>query len=315
MTNPSLRIASGMVLVLSLMTGLLCAAATETDAQKEIPPSDIEIKLETSRPQPIAGTGLGVMADVRNISSKTVYLNQQYLTLVLPPELQGPFTSSYGRWGMFPTEMNGKPGDNWNMWIALKPGDTYRAFWTSLPYNTQNVAAKPSIGKDLRQEISSELHFLFFSPGDYVISVVAKYWSDPGTHPEDYRTTVQSATLHVEAPQFVILFGAAVGGLVAFLILPQARRRVRRSRQHGTSPFFFYAARAGSELLGIGVSILLGSIVTILLSRLSETQLPIRISVTDVWGGMTIGFLATYAGVAYLDKLIPGTRPTDTKTN
>ena len=53
-------------------------------------------------------------------------------------------------------------------------------------------------------------------------------------------------------------------------------------------------------------SILLSVIITILLSRIAETQFFIKVSVSDFWGAIAVGFLANYGGWAMLDKMVPG---------
>jgi hypothetical protein len=59
------------------------------------------------------------------------------------------------------------------------------------------------------------------------------------------------------------------------------------------------------ELAGIAGSVLLSAMVTILLSRISETQFLIKVSITDFWGAVAIGFVANYAGAKILDRFLP----------
>jgi hypothetical protein len=44
--------------------------------------------------------------------------------------------------------------------------------------------------------------------------------------------------------------------------------------------------------------------ITILLSRISETQFLIKVTVNDFWGAVAIGFVANYMGAKALNKLI-----------
>jgi hypothetical protein len=58
------------------------------------------------------------------------------------------------------------------------------------------------------------------------------------------------------------------------------------------------------EAFGVLGAILLSAIVVILLSRISESQFLIRITVADFWGAVAMGFIANYAGAELLKKII-----------
>jgi len=269
----------------------------------------LDIKLEPSRPQPAAGTGLGITAELRNTSPDSIlYLRESNVTLTLPPELEGPFEQSQGWYALFPTEPH-PPNQDTDAEIALHPGDVYQVIWTRNPsHQSQNDQARQGfLGfiSSLSSEVATELRFVLFAPGDYKINVNVKYWTDPNYTCGAYRTWFQSAVLHVAAPQFVILFGAVFGGLIAYYIVPRARRSivlaiVRMNKRPG-----MVLARLSKELVGATGSVLISTIATILLSRLSETQFLIRITVNDVWGAMAVGFVANFAGLSWLNKLIP----------
>jgi hypothetical protein len=135
-------------------------------------------------------------------------------------------------------------------------------------------------------------------PADYKITVTAKYWLVPSRPFDNYRTSTQSAIVHVSAPQSVILFGSIIGGVLAYFLFPQARSRLINS----TIITKHYILK---ELFGIGLAMLLSATVTILLSRIAETQFLIRVSVNDFWGAIAIGFVATYIGTQIFGKLLP----------
>src|SRR5260370_12611231 len=76
------------------------------------------------------------------------------------------------------------------------------------------------------------LRYITFSPGDYMIKVVASYWADEQSaknHASLGRHT-QTAEIRigVAAPQHVILFGAILGGLIAYFLLPALRLKAGR---------------------------------------------------------------------------------------
>jgi hypothetical protein len=312
------------------------AAATKLE-----PASLIGLTIETSRPRISAGGSLGVIAEITNRSDKTVYLQELYLTLKVPPELEGPWAGPQAWYAYFPTfDHRQVPGGSAAITLALKPGDSYKAVWYRTPDAEARerhleaarakraeedkkkldagAQAKPTTGVvDDRDErlvqyvfrtIVTELNFLFFVPGDYTLTVVGLYWTDPGFPLDQYRTISQSVTLPVTAPQSVILLGAAVGGIIAYFILPQARRRWIASRSRNAAVSRSLRARARrwwQEVGGVVGAAVLSMIVTILLARISETQFLIRVTVSDVWGAIAIGFVANYVGAGLLAKLIP----------
>ena len=265
----------------------------------------IDITIETSRSQPTAGDGLGVSGDIKNVSDSVIHIEGKEIDLVLPPELEGPGKPSLGTWALLPTEF-GPANDPWKTGIDLSPGDSYKVFWTQgVKYSVDQD--HQSYIKKIFDVIAAEMTFIFFPPGDYKIAVVCKYQPVVDSKPGPYRTIAQTAIIHVAAPQFVILFGAAIGGLLAYFILPQARARlVKQAAVANDTWYSRFAKRAVKELAGIAGALLLSAMITILLSRISETQFLIKVTITDVWGAIAIGFIANYFGAKALDKILHG---------
>ena len=57
--------------------------------------------------------------------------------------------------------------------------------------------------------------------------------------------------------------------------------------------------------LAFAASGLLSAIITILLARIAETQFIIKVSVSDLWGAIAVGFLINYGGWTLLERLMP----------
>jgi len=266
----------------------------------------IDITIETSRSQPTAGDGLGVTAEIRNVSDSVIHLESKEIDLVIPPELEGPGKAMSRWYAEFPTETYPTTGDIWAAGVDLKPGDSYKVYWTQgIKYTAGDQ--EWYIGK-IYNVIVSEMNFIFFPPGDYKIAIVCKYRPinsselDPKT--AAYRTTSQAAIIHVAAPQFVILFGAALGGLLAYFLLPQGRKKLVQTSSEEESLVGRIVTRIIKEVAGIAGAVLLSTMITILLSRISETQFLIKVTITDVWGAIAIGFIANYLGAKALDKIL-----------
>ena len=49
---------------------------------------------------------------------------------------------------------------------------------------------------------------------------------------------------------------------------------------------------------------LVSAVVTVVLSRISDTQFPIKVSVADFWGALTVGFIAYFTGNNLIDRIV-----------
>jgi hypothetical protein len=240
-------------------------------------PPAIDIKVETFRKQLVPGDAVGVVADITNNSGAPVYMRQQDVQLAFALLLA---RSGFALDGSFPTEYMER-----NPLLCLKPGETYRVFWVETP----------------TFDFWQWLQYLRFVPGAYPITVEAKYWDKAKFDSDDYHTAVAEKTVDFAAPESIILFGAVLGGFIfALLSWVRAEEGNPSPSRLDNAPAF---VRIGLSLLG---SALLSVIITILLSRIQETQFFIKVSVSDLWGAIAIGFLGNYGGFALLDKMIPG---------
>src|SRR4030095_390226 len=196
-------------------------AQVPTAPVPERPAPLITIEVEASRPKLEAGQGISIVGTVTNISNSTVYLREVSLAMTLPVELEGARNQMFGYAAYFPTEFHDASKqlayhEYFRNIISLGPGDKYVAYWTS------NTSTETTSGLSyIFSNLKSQIQFLFFYPGDYKVVVAAKYWTDPKLPDMAYRTTMTTATLSVNAPLFVILFGAAVGGWLGYCIFPK----------------------------------------------------------------------------------------------
>lgn len=281
------------------------------------PARALTVKIEGVREHLAVGSNFGVTGTLTNNTNSTVCVNEQYLRLKLPGEVEGPGAWSTSYWaGFLPAASHGLKGkETWdNATLALRPNDSTPVFWfvkfrelatvTGSQSQSQSLGrAIPEVLAYLYEQISMELNFLLFVPGNYQVTVIADYWvkDDCSDIPDIGVPNVafESKIVDVAAPQSVILVGAAIGGLISYVILPQARRR-----QRNLTGLARYAA-IGTGAFG---AMLLSTIITILLARISESQFLIRVTVTDVWGAIAIGFISNYFGVEILNKIIGATK-------
>jgi hypothetical protein len=302
------------VVVTALLIAVFEPVHAQTDPAATEPtvtpsPALVEIEIESSRTKPNAGNDLAIIAQLTNRSNQPVYLRPSDMKLILPPELQGPFTYS----GSLEPVLTAKEASSVT---SLQPNDALGVTWYANP--TQGDSAKSAAGATtnaarrwtLWRRISSELDFMFFHPGEYKLVVVAPYWTGSAAAPRSTRTATRSVVVAVSAPQFVILVGSAVGGILAYFVFPDVKRRRRVSREVSQSALQYWGWRAFEEGAAVVGSLSLSIIVTILLSRLADTQFVVKITVTDFWGAIAVGFVANYAGYKALERLLLPAMPT-----
>jgi hypothetical protein len=269
----------------------------------------LDIKIETSRQQPTVGSGLGIQAAITNTSNTNVYLKESSTILVVPPELVDPVGLTSYQWAVFPTNHKSPtskddPPDAAT--ILIKPGSIYFVEWINGPYDNNNNLTPWGFVYTISQIVQDELHYTFFNPGEYQLSVVAQFWTTPELNADEYRTATKTATVRIAAPQSVILLGAAIGGLIGFFIFP-VRTPDTQAEDTGIFPLLRMFGGGSLYLAKLLAAMLLSMIVTILLARISETQFLVRVTVADFWGAIAVGFIANYAGVKIFQSMkLPG---------
>jgi hypothetical protein len=264
----------------------------------------LKITVKASRDQAIAGSDFGITAQIENISDQPVYIAPSSFAMTAPPELdsEGPRD-----WlAFFPGLLTiaGQPyGDTV---IVLEPGSNISAFWSGNK-PVQSAVAPAGLVFNFCNFVGVDCPQLFrgfrFSPGKYTLTIVGSYWDTyEGAKAKSIERHTQATELQepINAPQSTILFGAAVGGVIAFLLL---------SKIQPSSPSGWTLVRWIPGLLS---AVLLSMIVTILLARLAESQFIISVTVNDLWGAVAVGFIITASGPTILQKftaLVRGTPP------
>lgn len=271
----------------------------------------LDIQIEKTRRQLEAGLGLGVVALLRNNSNLTLYIDANHLRLTLPIELEVKGWH-LGHPAFFSTEWDDQ--QKISGVVALQPGDSYRAFWTVSEAALWEHG--PIIG--VLKMVYHSFAFLFFSPGEYSLTVNGKYWT---THDltGDYHTITTTSRVSIGAPQVIILVGAGLGGLIAFFLMPIIRRRRGSHRDTGSKITAAgmkakWLQRMLKEIPKALGTMLLSIIVTILLSRISDTQFFIQVTVNDFWGAIAVGFIAPFVGRRVIERIVGGSGEKEIKT-
>ena len=166
-----------------------------------------------------------------------------------------------------------------------------------------------------------------FSPGsyDYFLSgffSLCLYPEAKSPDPSCYlpmRSLSVKATFTVGIDQTSIIVFAVVGGLLALLVVTFNNSTTPGSvmASFGAAPstagglLGFWQRLSSSQgfaavikflIHSVGAAILSASF-TIVSSRLSDTQLPVKITILDAWGAMTVGFVSYFVGQKFIRAL------------
>jgi hypothetical protein len=301
-----------LTLFLCICLSASAAFSSETSGKS----GGLAITIEGPRAQFTAGTAFGVKAILTNTSKSIIYLNERFLVLKVPAQVEGPASTVEGHWWAYMPIADHGENDVFahKASVALLPNSSVDAEWLVDPrylnpkgQQIQTGAFYPSLSDAIKMtytQFSTELHFLLFSPGKYKLTVSANYWDKLPINLENIpKSVIESLDVDVAAPQSVILFGAALGGLIAFVLLPQSRPTLIMPtwQVHNYVRWSWVILKTIS---GAVTAMLMSAMVTILLARVAESQFLIRITVSDVWGAMAIGFIANYLGVEILNRII-----------
>jgi hypothetical protein len=265
----------------------------------------LKITLKASRDQAIAGSDFGITAQIENTSDKAVYIAPASFAMTAPPELDSEGPRDWLAFFPGVLTVSGQPYDD--TVIVIEPGSNISAFWSGNIQHSQRATPQPGLlsffcgrfGIDCPELIRG----LGFSPGKYTLTIVGSYWDTyEGARNKSIERHTQATELleQINAPQSVILFGAAIGGAIAFLLLT----KVQPSAPTGWAPVRW--------IPGLLSAVLLSMIVTILLARLAQSQFIISVTVNDFWGAVAVGFVVAASGPTILQKftaLVRGTTP------
>ena len=278
------------LILLSLAAG---DGSGQGSAQRGTAPADpksdspIKLTLRSSRAQLASDTAFEVNVTIENTSDKTIYITSNYLTLTLPPEVDPmpPGENSWSQWRSVPGTGILEPNtDPWEKVIPVQPGSR---MLVTIPVTQLGFWHRFAAGMKL-------------VPADYTMHVVCAYWTsmeDAGKRSPNFSTQVADLTVPFVAPLPAILGGAALGGFLAFVLLPNLWLPVQRklSDHHWLEQTFII-------FRGFALSALLSVVVAILLSRVSGSQFLVSVSVQDFWGSVAVGFIAAASGTGVLQR-------------
>jgi hypothetical protein len=265
----------------------------------------VKLTLQPSRRQLPIGAPWSITGLVENQSAAPIYITNRFTALTLPVEVLGARVTAVP--ATFPT-MEGtlaQPAHGYQV-VKVFPQHTYPVVWhveplTSVYRITELLVPGVQNWSQLFSMLWSDMrHMLFFHPHPYQIAATVHYWK---TNPQAYLDCLQQSVRQVdvstapsvmttmvvdlEASTWVILFGAWLGSVTAYLFLVCMRKR----------PW------SVSGFLG---SWLLGPTVALFLKRLGDAVFLVTINVNDFWGAIVIGYIAQYIGLQIIDRYVIG---------
>lgn len=308
-------------------TGAKAPATTDGRMPDLKPNGFLKVTIHTSRAEVTVDGAYGVFADFENTATAAIKLYQSDVELIVQPEVTYSGTCSFRIVAWFPTEPEeteeqqkvataqagqAPPADR-RPSIQIQPNEHYTVVWNVSRHTTSNDG---DTGKDKGKEAECTsrswfAQLLSFAPGSYTFTVVGKLYGDdanpagaPAGSAPLYHTFTESTTLKVTVPQISAMVAAGFGGLIAYLVMvfrTDSNKDFDNIRTAASKKDWKGTAGYGVLLLVHAISaFLLAAVITVVMNRLSDTHFPISVSVNDVWGAMTIGFVSYFMG----DKLI-----------
>jgi hypothetical protein len=328
MTRRAFRVTACLIASLSVFAHV-CSAQTGQSATSSSPGSIrgtspagddmIQVSISASTQHIIRGSIYGLDADLKNVSTQMVSLEINTITLAVQPEMA---PDSQRCVFYYAASLNpGYYNPAVNSPIILQPGEHVPIFF--------NLGLKPITPSDpvlAKQAVeyakvcgsrfwSGLRKVLDFTPGSYSFVLSGKV--DPyqltfnaqgqpvgGQWSPLDNFSSQTIQLPVGIDQSQILLCAALGGLLAYFVMAlRGKGDVTKLARMGENPTWDRVRQMSVIVKNAGAAAFLSAAVTIVASRLSETDFPVKVSVNDFWGALTIGFVAYFIGGKFIDKL------------
>jgi len=298
----------------------MTAAAEGTEGSLSIP---LKITLTPSESPIKLGLASNIAAVIQNVSSKPVQINLSSLQLTTHS-----IVAAHGSRCVTPlpasTNTTGATKSDDGYSVILQPSDQVTALFS---LSETHEAAQPLDSKlagQLRDSCEMNLwdkgsRFLDFSPGNYEYFMSGYFTSNNAAGVPIVRTFSSNATFPVGIDQTTVILFSVVGGWLALFVVTfmnagnekSVIARMSKVQVPGTGLRGFLEKLSSSEsikaLVHFGIQMLgaaiLSASVTIVSSRMSESQLPVKISILDAWGAMTVGFVAYFIGKKFINSL------------
>jgi hypothetical protein len=303
-----------------------------TGKKDELSTGLLDIKISSSRKEVTPDAAYGIFAEVENTSTVPITIYAEETILVVQPEATFGGKCNNGISAYFPTAFaRGKLAENSQtltqtppatdprgLSLTIQSKEHFTIFWNISHSNLvgnedSNGNAKSNKDTTAPKKLvdpCTDRHWydvLSFVPGDYAFVVDAKLHLSPNQQEEViYHTITERTTLRVSITQLTAMFAAMFGAVIAYFVtsLQPNKDFDRLKKEASTLVSVFRIIR------NFFAAALMGATIAIVSSRLADTQFPIKVSVNDFWGAVTIGFLSYFIGDKFIEKLIGSVKST-----
>lgn len=252
----------------------------------------VVVDLVTRKQNFAVGEKWSVFATIGNKSDAPIWITPETSLLTTPTEILGESRRFFGQYAFFPT-LGEKVSDQV---IRINPGEEYVIEWYVDGLDTPGSDDRISLGTRLFMTLKE---FLFFKPDEYPFSAVVHYWKAPPSIKDGRFDLSQSEMvtkvriLRIEGSPLVLILGAALGGLLAFVVRSFASPRTSSPDLRRSAPKYLIALISTMVFCAVGV---------ILLERLAKSDFPVTIAVKDLWGAIAIGLVLEWWGLKALRR-------------
>jgi hypothetical protein len=273
----------------------------------------VKVTIATSRTEVTSEGGFGIFADLQNVSLVPLKMRAAETILVIQPELAGNHNCILAVDGFYATEGGATAPRNSSGEIIIQPKEHYVAFWDVSGRNLGKCDSATSQQDNANAKrhwfTLHPLTYLFnqlaFVPGNYAFVVVGKtYKVTNGQQETIYHTYTDQVKLHVGLTQFDAMLAAMLGGVIGYIVVALRDGGDFSKYAFASGNYFEITKSYLIVLRNMFSAALVSAVVTILLSRISDTQFPIKVSVSDFWGALTVGFVAYFVGNKLIDRIV-----------
>jgi hypothetical protein len=276
------------------------SASGNPENEQNLSPSLVKLSIVSSRPEVTRNHGWGLTADIANISLKPITIFGKEVQLVMQPEETHDKKCNVAFDSFLPNttsdrKTKGDPPMGPDDQIIIQPGEHYAFFWSGVD-STSQPGRNNECDRGFLSGFGETLNFI---PGNYVFTVVGKL------HPagsSNYHTFSDAISVKISIDQLSTMLFAGFGAILAYMIVALQDNGDIDNIKEAASRKAWIAATLifGRKVIS---AFLLGSILAVVSNRLSDTQFPIKVSVNDVWGALTVGFVFYFVGSKIIDKL------------
>jgi hypothetical protein len=282
-------------------------------------PSETPIKL---------GLTSNIAALIQNVSSKPVIINLSSLQLTTHSIVAAHASRCVTALPASFNIMGASKTQEGYFFVTLQPEDQVSGLFNlSQGTDAFQDSSDPAVKKQIEQwKAACSVNrwdriqqALDFTPGNYDYYMTGYFFANNAANVPTLRTFSTSATFPVGIDQTTVIFFAVIGGWLALLVVAFTNAgnddsfigKLKSVDVEGTGLKGLYERVTSSVgfhavlhfvAQAAGVAILSAAF-TIVSSRWSDSQLPVKISILDAWGAMTIGFLSYFVGKKFIGAL------------